>query len=209
MPEGKERSSARERRVMVFSILVIVGAVLFILVKIGLKSGDIAVITIAVLAVVVSIWQGLAMRKHARLSVRPWLDFTWNIEAPGELSLLNGGLGSAILKELRVAVDDNPLEIVTDELWENIMEELKVGKFVGFLLLGSTVIPASSHLPVICDLDVGLIGMGLPRGDNSVRKKLHLWAAYESLYGEPFTVSGFLVRRPMGDLDARSCEDRG
>lgn len=111
-----EKSGVYARRLMAFGIPAIVGVAIFILVKIGLEPGDIALSCIALSAVGVAVWQGWVMRKHARLSVKPWLEFRWadeNRPATGSLTLVNSGLGPAVVTKVRVAVNDGSLDVLT------------------------------------------------------------------------------------------------
>lgn len=63
---------------------------------------------IALCALVLSIWQGVQMRRHNRLSFRPHLD-AWRHADPEKgyyaVDLINNGLGPAIVKSFVVKVD--------------------------------------------------------------------------------------------------------
>jgi len=71
-------------------------------------------IVIALSASAATIWQGILMRKHNRLSVKPFLRIDNNAELgkKGEVRLINVGAGPAIIDSMAVYVDgkliDNP-----------------------------------------------------------------------------------------------------
>lgn len=208
----KENSGVCARRRKVLVVLLALGIVIFVvadyvLLRIGLGSvslghlRDIAVITIAILAVVVSLWQVSVTRKQARLSVRPFLDFSWNVHKPNELILLNGGLGPAIVTQMYVAVGENPLEPATDELWDDIKEELGFGQFDSSSFVGNAIISPNSQISVIKNLHSEYITL-VERGNEDIcQEKLRIKVAYKSAYGESFEVPTTLGKIPPGNPD--------
>lgn len=64
------------------------------------KLTQLAVMTIAVCAVVVSVWQVRISQEHNKLSVMPYLDYFsgWVTDSTWRLNLLNEGIGPAIIK---------------------------------------------------------------------------------------------------------------
>lgn len=80
----------------------------------GEKVTQTGVVIIAVCAVVVSVWQGRISEKHLeiarehnQLSVRPYLDFfsSWASDSTWRLSLMNEGIGPAIIKSTTLTYD--------------------------------------------------------------------------------------------------------
>lgn len=68
----------------------------------------VASIAIALSALAVAIWQGILMRRHNRLSLRPHLSFRQMMSETNpqfSLELLNNGIGPAIIKEFQVLLD--------------------------------------------------------------------------------------------------------
>lgn len=67
------------------------------------KLSHYSVVLIAVLAVVISIWQVRISQEHNRLSVRPYMDFFygWATQDIWQLTLSNEGVGPAIIKEVK------------------------------------------------------------------------------------------------------------
>lgn len=64
------------------------------------KLTQFLVMTIAVCAVIVSVWQVRISQQHNKLSVMPYLDFFsgWASDSTWRLSLMNEGIGPAIIK---------------------------------------------------------------------------------------------------------------
>lgn len=74
-------------------------------------------IVISVSAISFTIYQGMLTRRHAKLSVQPRVD--WRIEEVAvagtlSLSLVNVGFGPAIVRDIAVVVDGEP--VTTDSL---------------------------------------------------------------------------------------------
>ena len=201
----KENTGVCARRLKVLGILLALGIVFavvdYILLRIGLGSvslghvRDIAVITIAVLAVGVSLWQASVTRKHARLSVRPFLDFSWNVHKPNELILFNGGLGPAIVTQMYVAVGDDPLEPATDKLWTNVIAKLKFGQFDPSSLVGNTMIAPNSKISVIKNLHIKYMTLVEREDEGICQEKLRIKVTYKSAYEEPFEVPTITLGR--------------
>jgi len=66
---------------------------------------------VAIIALVVAIWQGIVNRRHNRLSIKPSLRIDRCIFATKStfIELCNTGAGPAIIKSIRVFVDAEPL----------------------------------------------------------------------------------------------------
>ena len=202
-----EKGGVRRRRLKAWGIRVIVGVAIFIVVDyillrlrssnvaIGLELRDVAIGftgLASLAAVAVSVWHVRLMHKHARLSVKPLLDFdwTWNEkDGSAQLVLFNDGLGPAIVTELRVAVDNNPLEIATDEQWDNVMKELKVGRFERTIIPKATSIAPKSSLTVIRNLGGARTTFTPVEAEEIAQNRMRVTAAYKSVYDEPFEAS--------------------
>jgi hypothetical protein len=84
---------------------------------------------IALAALGVSIWQGLLMRKHNRLSVTPHLRFDAILrsDVPIRIVLSNTGVGPAIITDNKVCIDgENPVVNDGETLWRAIRSSLKL-----------------------------------------------------------------------------------
>lgn len=66
------------------------------------KLSHYAIVLIAVMAVVVSVWQVRISQEHNKLSVRPYMDFFygWNEKGNLQLDISNQGVGPAIIQKI-------------------------------------------------------------------------------------------------------------
>ncbi|OEJ99544.1 hypothetical protein [Roseivirga misakiensis] len=72
------------------------------------KLDSYALMIIALLAVVVSIWQVSHQRKHDRISMMPYV--SWDVETVGDstmIKLWNKGAGPALIKEYNFSINDS------------------------------------------------------------------------------------------------------
>jgi hypothetical protein len=188
-----EEPGVWRKKLKVCGIYAIVGVVILIVVeyvlwRLGSNSVntsqhliDAAIISVALSAVGVSIWQGLIARKHAKLSVKPWLEFVWkdkkNQPASGNLTLANNGLGPAIVTEVRVAINDGSLDILTpevaQEIWRNL--ECKPSTCVTISLDGAAL-RAGEEFPLLTGLP--------PLKKKSKLQRVSATAKFVSMYGE-------------------------
>jgi hypothetical protein len=67
----------------------------------------ISAVIVALASLFVSIWTSIASRKHQRLSVTPHLrlDYFYDFDEPTNLTLMNNGLGTALIRDFTVLVD--------------------------------------------------------------------------------------------------------
>ncbi len=85
---------------------------------------EICTIVVAVLAFIVTIWQGWETRKHNRLSVKPLIKFGTSHDRNAReacYSYKNVGLGTAIIKVFSIYIDGIPLESL---IYKNIIDSL-------------------------------------------------------------------------------------
>ncbi|EDM65929.1 hypothetical protein PE36_08006 [Moritella sp. PE36] len=89
-------------------------------------------VSIALLAFALTIWQGFLTRKHNRLSVKPFLDFSW-VNKPGEglrCEVLNLGTGPAFLNEIKFFVGDDVFRITHREDYKAMFETLNLNEVI-------------------------------------------------------------------------------
>jgi len=149
---------------------------------------------IALCAFVLTIWQGCVMRRHNRLSVRPYLT-TWLHSDTAKhiyaIALLNNGLGPALIKSFRLEVDGR---VMIGEGMEPIDKGLKIlfsqyqyhrsGSFVakGYMMPAKV----SHNLAT-----VQFFGEKVPTPeevDHAFKKRGKLLIEYESIYKEKWTL---------------------
>ncbi|OEK01374.1 hypothetical protein BFP97_07520 [Roseivirga sp. 4D4] len=72
------------------------------------KLTQFLVMIVAVCAVVVSVWQVRISQQHNKLSVMPYLDFFsgWASDSTWRLTLMNEGIGPAIIKSTELTYDE-------------------------------------------------------------------------------------------------------
>jgi hypothetical protein len=140
----------------------------------------IAVSALAVIAaVLIATYEGRRAREHARLSVRPCLDFHF-LATEGRLEMKNAGLGPAILVSLSVGTPDVREAHVCKEQWASVEADLKLGKAACFTFLDRFVLAPQEKVTILtinnwgsCDADTFMA-------------RLHVVARYKSLYEEAF-----------------------
>lgn len=148
----------------------------------------IAALAVALAAVGVSVWEGMANREQNRLAVRPSLVIhLYNLEgSPFRMVLQNNGLGPAVIRGLRLVVDPDSAEpkefveigalcvsggIMNGECWSPDPEDVvEPGAKMDMLSLPATLALASYER----------------RAAIQFLKRVEFRIAYESLYEESF-----------------------
>lgn len=118
---------------------------------------------IAVLALVISIWEGMMSRQHNRLSVMPNLAFELNYDEKGTsgLYLYNRGLGPARIKSINTLLNGEPLP--ENQSIHYIASALKTEELG--LVASETVTSAHYLYPdSIVDVDEVINLIGIPPG---------------------------------------------
>lgn len=168
--------------VIAFSLLAIVGLAIFINVNLGTYLLEVAVAVIALSAMAVSIWSAWLMRKHFRLSVEPWLEFAWkdddNLPQSGCLSLVNNGLGPAIVTEIRIAINDTPCVILTEEAALEIYRNLNCPP-------GPITIPSQDGTSLRAGEKIDLLSRLPYRHMASPLRTIRATASFKSMYRKP------------------------
>jgi len=155
---------------------------------------DAAVAMIAAAALCVSIWQCRATSRHARMSVRPRLDFRWEETADRfSLQLCNSGLGPAIVTRLQVAVGTSPLAEASPTEWDNVAATFGFGSVQRRAVQTATTIAPSLCLPIL----TGVIQSGERKGVRGLTVR----AAYESLFSEVYEESIYLLQQVNGHVE--------
>jgi hypothetical protein len=161
----------------------------------------VAAVFVAALALGVSIWEGVASRRHNRLSVRPALVMLSHMHGRRELCVLlrNAGFGPAVIQSFLVEVlgDDGRPVTLTNPLDLRLNPGLGAHAAYGIVHPGD-VIAAQSEVALIQFDDS--VAFGSPEHRDALKKlkRIVFRIRYESLYGEPLE----LVDTPFGHLDA-------
>ncbi len=111
---------------------------------------------VALLALIFSIWQGAATRKHNRLSLMPHLIFNFrmsNREKFVEIELVNSGTGIAFLEKVEYSLDSQILAVDAPRDLSSELPKFKGADFgmrVQFNKIDSgSSIPADSKKPIL------------------------------------------------------------
>jgi len=145
---------------------------------------------IAVCALIVSIWQGSATRRHNKLSVKPYINIRVSISKHADfmgIQIENNGIGPAVIRKCIVFVDGKPTQIDSFGSWE------KVGKAAGIFdkKISFRTFPEGTVLKEGQALDL----ISYPKqnwtdkGRTIVEKalsRIRVKIEYDSLYGDKF-----------------------
>lgn len=158
-----------------------------------------AAAVIALAALVTSVWQGIETRNHNRQSVQPKLHID-RIEAnytsfesgvvPG-FSLINNGIGPAIVRDVRVYVDGSlqPNEYGFNG-WKNAIRALTVDeawvRFYGFN--DGDALRDGQARRLLYVVENGALGSAGLNRFSSVLARVRIEIDYESIYGDSDTL---------------------
>ena len=144
---------------------------------------------VALSALGVSIWQGYVMREHNKLSVMPllYVDKDTREGSDIELTVLNQGVGPAIITSFALYCDENQYLFPTTKQYAEILVSLgldpKQQVFTADIPIEGNVIKDGSSFSVI-----KFIGSGqnaeLHKQITSVLPRLSLEIVYQSVYQE-------------------------
>ncbi len=156
-----------------------------------------ATTVIAICAFFLSIYQAYATRKHNRLSVKPHLtsftrrtlDLTVN---PGhgkiDFSLVNNGLGPAIINDFKVTLDDDAIPLENTQRCAELVAQLVSGKMKNFTrsdLTGGYAMRKDESKEILV-LDLAARTQDEFDKLSAPLDRLKLIVKYESIYGDKF-----------------------
>ncbi|MEM5506923.1 hypothetical protein WNY81_18970 [Shewanella frigidimarina] len=144
---------------------------------------------IALSALGLAIWQGVATRRHNRLTVKPHLDFSSEYR-DGEaftLWLKNDGIGPAIVKDYEFFLDgvlqpNEGSKFVTEALKKFSTPSVSFG---GMALKPNSSLAASTKQQIL-HYTLGEYSKSLREDFESEFKRIEIVIKYESLYGESY-----------------------
>jgi hypothetical protein len=163
----------------------------------------IAATVVALLALSVSLWQGIISREHNRLSVKPHLDIAWigDTTGNGGIRIDNAGIGPAEILKFEIIIDGKHNIDWDKESWETIIHELwpqQHGKRKPYyvLLRPGDVLKEGRVLYLLkfCSSDDGSF---------CPMKRLSVRIEYQSIYGERFQVKANASDHPY----FQSCDE--
>ena len=149
-------------------------------------------IIIAIVSIIVAIWQGIEFRNYNRLSVKPLLDISYSLNYDKnlvEFTVKNYGMGPAIIGEATAKVDSSEYIINdTNQLFQ-FLNKLGIDKVpVTFnnLELGGIILP-NEHFNIFVVEIHSLEKLGI--NTNTLINNVNIKIKYKSLYNEEFVVS--------------------
>jgi hypothetical protein len=115
----------------------------------------IATTFIAVLALVVSLWEARSQRRHDRLSLAPtlsfWVNTNWDMSPQGVV-IRNDGVGPAIIDSIVVYESEKRVGLWDDIAWNSVAKSLRIADTVkrrfdlGMVESGAVLRPGSELL---------------------------------------------------------------
>jgi hypothetical protein len=143
---------------------------------------------VAIVALVATIWNGLATRRHNRLSVRPLLRIDWTFEdGPLEAILRNAGIGPAFIGGVSVYVDALKVELPFPESVRAALVAAGIAeRCTGYNVFPGTALAAGEEF-VLASLPntAAIEKVDLEKIANSLRR-IRFVVPYRSVYDEPF-----------------------
>ena len=147
-----------------------------------------ASIAIALSALAVAIWQGILMRRHNRLSLRPHLTFRQMMSEANpqfSLELLNNGIGPAIIKDFQVLLDGEREDHFEAQGWMALLDLIGLkGRAIGASCGPDEFLAAGQSLQLI-----KYESQPAPIGTRELRKalrRIEIHIGYQSIYGDRY-----------------------
>ncbi|WP_341501924.1 hypothetical protein [Gallaecimonas sp. GXIMD4217] len=158
------------------------------------KTMNIAVTVIAIIALVVSIWQGVVTREHNRLSLKPYL--LSNPVVTGDkgrdgVFVSNDGVGPAFIKSAKIIINQEAFDLTAGDL--RVMYEsvgLNPDCFVNRYLPVGAVLKPSEEVHLISVTGADILGCKLEMMSLLASKDVELSIRYASAYDEEYIYKG-------------------
>jgi hypothetical protein len=150
---------------------------------------DAAAVIVALAALVFAISEGRRNLRHDRLSVRPKLLLSLQVlhKQPSVLILSNAGLGPAVIREVQVGLDGEPLRHLEPDQYLELMRSVLDGVVPGDVTYGypASVMQSGESIELM-SVDVSrFVAVHQMLGEFVRRlRRVELRIEYESLYGE-------------------------
>lgn len=145
-------------------------------------------VLISILALSLTIWQGWMTRKHNRLSTKPFLDFSWQLNSEFQLSceLKNLGLGPALIQKVRYFIEGEEIVIEGRHSYQLLFAKLDLDTLIKKIPV-THIHPGTAfsigHSECIFDLSSSSLLEGENKLISEKFKALSLQVEYESIYG--------------------------
>lgn len=152
---------------------------------------EIATISIAIFALIVSVWEGIETRQFYRLSVKPHLDIVRSYSGIGEkgLSIENNGLGPAIIKKINIKNSSTIFDLTNVKDINNLLKSLNLDSAKITALRDGYLLKKETKEDIITiktdDYRRKQDTLILKRFWNFIRN-CEVFLCYESIYGDEF-----------------------
>ena len=148
---------------------------------------SVSAIVIAVVSIVISVWEGIETRKHNRLSVMPKLEITYKRSGDhfGYI-VTNNGLGPAIIISKKILVDGQEINYSGFSGIEDFLEKLDLqDKFVkqGVIDPGYTI-RSGDHVQIVLFTLTGV--QNAEELLMNVHNRVSIEIQYKSMYGDTY-----------------------
>ena len=152
------------------------------------KIVNFCAILVSVIALTVSIWQGVVTREHNRLSVKPNFLVTPMLEGKGGkngIYISNAGLGPGIITGAKLIVNNEEFDFKKN-VWPDILIKLGVAPicFATSWLPNESALMASEEKSLISITRADLGACYLEVIKLVVKNKINVEVRYKSMYGE-------------------------
>ncbi|MEN0051168.1 MAG: hypothetical protein AAF806_29155 [Bacteroidota bacterium] len=142
------------------------------------KIQSTAAMFVAVIALLISVWQGCEERRYNRFSVRPLLNFDLHSSSGTRtIKLANEGLGPAIFKQFVIEIDGKKYNAENGNPWEAVLEKRGLrNKFSQmYYYADGTIMQANNSANLL-----------IWKVDSIRRLNIVIDVTYESIYEERF-----------------------
>ena len=152
------------------------------------KILSVCAIIISVIALFVSIWQGVVTREHNKLSVKPNFLVAPILQGKGGkngIYLSNAGLGPGIISEAKLVINDEEFDLKKNS-WPEVLKKINIKPicFSTSWLPAGSALKSSKEVPLISitrgDLGACYIEVMKLIVNNDLKIKIN----YSSMYGE-------------------------
>ena len=151
------------------------------------KILSISAIIIALASIFISIWEGIEIRKHNRLSVRPKLEISYNVAQNNfGYELINNGLGPAIIVEKKLFVDNKEIKASGFSGYDDFFEVLNLKDRLvmhGATGSGTTIRPSENENIFIFKF---VENEDKERLISQIYNRVRIEISYKSMYDESF-----------------------
>ena len=150
---------------------------------------SISAIVIAILSIIITVWQGIETRKHNRLSVQPRLDISYSLDfqdSLAQITIKNNGLGPAVIDNAKAILNEKEYNIgeINDYLkFQNRLGLKEIPTTYNILRQGSTIIANESKQILMVKLKYL---KKLQLNPMSLINDISIIIKYKSLYEEEF-----------------------